>query len=60
MGRSIEFQDKGALQTVRVTEDGTRIAIKGDAAEPSDLAVGLTCEIAYAGKSRNAIRLECP
>jgi hypothetical protein len=58
-GRSIAFDANGVPQTARISPDNTRIAIASEPAEPSELKVGLSCEITYAGDNQNAIRVEC-
>ena len=55
----IRFDVKGATQNARVSDERTRVAINGEAAEPSALKPGMVCEITYAGNNQDVTRMEC-
>jgi iron(III) transport system substrate-binding protein len=58
-GHSIGFNVNGSPQIAKIDEDSTRINIRNKTSEPSDLKVGQSCEITYAGNNQDAIRIEC-
>jgi hypothetical protein len=56
---AVKFAVKGAAQNARVSDERTRIAVNGEAAESSELKAGMRCEITYAGNNQDATRIEC-
>jgi iron(III) transport system substrate-binding protein len=58
-GRSIGFNVNGQPQTAKIDQDSTHINVGGTTSEPSELKVGQSCEITYAGNNQDAIRLDC-
>ncbi|HTI88394.1 MAG TPA: ABC transporter substrate-binding protein, partial [Alphaproteobacteria bacterium] len=56
---SVGFAVDGTPQTAKVSEDSTRIVLKGEPAELKELQKGQSCEITYAGDKQDAIRIAC-